>query len=242
MIGVRHRNGRVIHGVGLQRVWVPWRDPSCLCAFDADPGNYVKNGSGVSRWNDLTGRGNHALQSTAVNQPTWIEKDSVFGGRGSLSFGGSHYLKTGVFAAAIRQPCTIYTVANITSNNAAGVLTDGLTSYLLTYVRTNNTISMFAGGSDVGGTTDVRNTSGIVCASFNGASSQLFWNNFREAVATGNAGTNSATGLAIGCANNTWSFLIGKIACILVFSGVHSLGFRSQIGNHLGSKYGIATS
>lgn len=70
-------------------VWNLHREPTCLCAFDADPGNYVRNGSGVSRLDDLTGHGYHALQPTALNQPTWIEKDSDFGGHGSLNFNGT---------------------------------------------------------------------------------------------------------------------------------------------------------
>lgn len=232
MIGIRHRNGRVIHGVGLQRAWVPWRDPSCLCAFDADPGFYVRNGSGVSRWNDITGHGYHALQPTALNQPTWTESDADFRGHGSISFtAAAAVLSTASFPVAIVQPFVVYAVFT-KSPVATGVLLGGSASNIQITARSGGmTLSApnlvyapaLAAGVDVGAFV------------FNGANSMAYTNGV--AGTAGSAGTNGFQNLDIGNFYGTNYPFGSKIAFLAVFqASQHS----ARISKFLGSKYGRA--
>lgn len=58
-----------------QQVWpgeVPAREPDLQLWLDAsDSSSVTLNGSTVSQWNDKSGNGNHATQTTAANQPTY---------------------------------------------------------------------------------------------------------------------------------------------------------------------------
>ena len=238
MIGVRHRNGRVIHGVGLQRAWVPWRDPSCLCAFDADPGNYVKNGSGVSRWNDLTGHGYHALQPTALNQPTWTESDSDFRGHGSLLFNGtSSFLY--VSTIPIPSKMTWYAVAKWGTNSNTKTIIDSYNTpgYRQTiYANGSGRVSCYAGVVLAGGG-DVRGQLCVISYVANGASSVLR-SNAMSPIATGNAGSLPMPSLCIGAYTVDSNMMEGKIVAIYGFTGTHTDAISSRILHHLGSKYG----
>ena len=241
MIGVRHRNGRVIHGVGLQRAWVPWRDPSCLCAFDADPGFYVKNGSGVSRWNDLTGHGYHALQPTALNQPTWVESDADFRGHGSLLFDGS---LSHLFVESIPIPAPFgwFVVAKWGTNSTTKTIVDHYNSpgYRQNLAaNSSGKITGYASSSTITGPLDMRGQVCVMAFVVNGASSALYCNALTP-IATGNAGNMSMPSLNIGALAGQYNMMQGKIASIIGIAGVPSTDKIARILRYLGSKYGRA--
>ena len=233
MIGVRHRNGRVIHGVGLQRVWVPWRDPSCLCAFDADPGNYVRNGSGVSRWNDLTGHGYHALQPTAVNQPTWNENEAIFAGHGSFTCTGSS-VRLNIPTLTIQQPVTVYSVFS-KSAGSTGVLLGGDAASAW-FAATSGVMALRAGVATIVGPAVANVNVGYFILD---STNSVIANN-------GTVGTVGNPGTAVINSPNIGGHYIdgypfgAKIAALYVFTGAHSLAFRTRISKHLGNKYGVA--
>ena len=70
---------------GLQ-LWLDAADPAVL--FDATTGgSLVAADGGVARWEDKSGNGRHATQSTSGNRP--LRKAAVQGGRDVLRFDGS---------------------------------------------------------------------------------------------------------------------------------------------------------
>ena len=241
---IQRRNGRIIHGVGLQRAWAPHRDPSCLCAFDADPGYYVRNGTGVSRWNDVSGHGYHALQPTALNQPAWIESDPDFRGHGSLTFNGtSSFLY--VASIPVPMPFTWYAVVKWGTGGAnAKAVFDayGASGRQTLYsAATTGRVSGFSGTAPIGETVDTRGTVSVAVFVVNGASSAVY-NNSVTAAASGDSGSNAMTALCIGALTSNLNFMEGKMAAIFGFSGAHTSGLRGRITKYLGGKYGKVIS
>lgn len=208
-------------------VWNLHKEPTCLCAFDADPGNYIRNGSGVSQWNDLTGHGHHALQPIAVNQPTWIEKDLDFGGHGSIQF-GSKWLQTGAWS--ITQPLSVYAVCKF-GPDAVQVLMHGLASGQIVMYCNSATISA---GNTVTASVDVRSAVNVIGFALNGASSALYISALTGVA--GNGGTPTSTGLTVGANYSGNQPYTGKLAYLSLYTG----GISSRIISHLGSKYGKA--
>lgn len=72
-------------------VWLDAGDTSTL--FDATTGGSLPAaGGGVGRWEDKSGRGNHATQGTANNRP--VRRASLFAGRDALEFDGANDVLT----------------------------------------------------------------------------------------------------------------------------------------------------
>ena len=237
---IQRRNGRIIHGQGLQRAWAPHRDPSCLCAFDADPGYYVKNGTGVSRWNDISGHGNHALQPTALNQPTWIESDPDFRGHGSLLFDGSlsHFVVNpcpipalftwvAVVKWGIKNSNTILDHYNSPSNRQA------------IYLNAASLPAGYAGGAAITGTSCPANQMSVVAFVAGGTASALYIN-LLSPVATGATGATTMPGFCIGANATQYNMMLGKIAALYGFVGAANSSKIARLLRCLGSKYGIS--
>lgn len=86
--------------------WTPAQITTALWLDAADASTITLNGSTVSQWNDKSGNGNNATQSTAANQPTY--QATGLNSRPTLSFDGSvdgFNLTSGVAA-----PRSIYVV------------------------------------------------------------------------------------------------------------------------------------
>jgi Ca2+-binding RTX toxin-like protein len=73
------------HVSGLQ-LWLDGSDSTTLFA-DVAGTIAITNGAGVALWQDKSGLGNHATQSTLANRPTWVNNGQ--NGKGVLSFDGS---------------------------------------------------------------------------------------------------------------------------------------------------------
>lgn len=57
-------------GAGVAPVFSPLDISNLKAWYKADAG-VTLNGSTVSQWDDMSGSGNHAIQATAINQPTY---------------------------------------------------------------------------------------------------------------------------------------------------------------------------
>jgi hypothetical protein len=78
-----------------------------------------------------------------------------------------------------------------------------------------------------------------VCGVFNGASSAIYvGTNFATAAGTGSIGTNDITRLCVGALTGGGGELVGKVACILAYSGAHDATTRAKVAAYLG-KYGV---
>jgi hypothetical protein len=73
--------------------WTPANISTALWLDAADTSTVILNGSNVSRWDDKSGNGRNATQSTAANQPTYLA--TGFNGKPTLQVDGGDSLALG---------------------------------------------------------------------------------------------------------------------------------------------------
>jgi hypothetical protein len=197
----------------------------------------------ASAWADQSGAGDtnkNALQSTVAKQPAFVATSANLGNRPCLSFSGTadNSLVTGVWAAALAQPCSVYFVGrqNGTLGNHYAFDSINAGTQMAAYGNSGaNSLTAFAGSALPFGTTRVAEVCGC---EFNGASSKLYIN-AKTAVATGAAGANGATGMTIGNYAGGGTFSGWDIAEVAVYTGVLSAGDRALLMDYMGARYGI---
>lgn len=197
----------------------------------------------VSSWADQSGNSNNALQATGANQPTCTA--NLQNGRNGLVFNGTTtYLATNSFTA-LAQPNVLFVVSQLTSPaTTANYAVDGIASgnrnadFLL---GDGSVYQMFAGS--VLATASASNTSAhIKPLVFNGSSSTYSLDN--ALLVTGNAGTNTITGLTIG---SRWdqqaaSFFHGNIYEVIQYNRLLSSAEIIAVNRYLSQKWGITIS
>lgn len=97
--------------------WSPLNLPNLVAWYDASSASHVVlNGSNVSQLTDLSGNGNHATQSTAGNQPAYVQDGSGLNALNYINFatgkGFTHSITT-AFAGS-----TVAMVSGTTSSTA----------------------------------------------------------------------------------------------------------------------------
>lgn len=60
---------------------------NCVGWYEADAADLIFNGSNVSQATDKSLRGNHVVQATTINQPSWNSSDANFNNKPSIDFG-----------------------------------------------------------------------------------------------------------------------------------------------------------
>ena len=192
MIGVRHRNGRVIHGVGLQRAWVPWRDPSCIEWWAADQG-VSQAANAVTSW-----KGRKGTLLTGVGSPLYTPSDSAFAGHSTVSCtvpGQSLYNASfsppdgsSVFAIAQAPPLQTYNRELFDAYSAGRrLIAYGTSGNIIMYSGTPlTTAASYSSGSVL-----------AICASFAGSSSAMYVNS-STAASSGACGSSTITGVVVG--------------------------------------------
>jgi hypothetical protein len=73
---LRSRSRSKIYGP----IWTPARITTALWLDASDASTITLNGSNVTQWNDKSGNGRNAAQSTAANQPTFANSQVTFDG------------------------------------------------------------------------------------------------------------------------------------------------------------------
>ena len=198
-----------------------------------------ENGGKVSQWNDKSGNGHHATQSTESLKP--ISGTATINGNNALKFDGTDdrlensSLTTG-------QPFSVFAV--IKDDISSGSFRtwwsgdSGATRSFLQNSNGNNR-SMWADSYLYNGSSTTNNE--IWTAEFNGSSSVLYVDG--TAGSTGNVGDNSINGFWIGEENGSsdpnWNGLIGEI---LIFDAILSEADRQKIEGYLAHKWGLEAS
>ena len=163
-------------------------DPDTIQLLDGDP---------MSLWMDIGGPGNHLTQVPGARP---VLKRGILNGHSVVRFGGTDdWMSTAnLLPAAQAQPTTIIIVAKVTTNAAAQVIYDGVTTRQYLFKDALDT-----GGAYYGAPTQVTgenpHTWGsfeIYTCVFNGLSSALWINGVAKG--TGDAGTASLTRVILG--------------------------------------------
>lgn len=204
----------------------------CVLWLPADHIVGLSDGDPVAQWDDESGNGYNATQSTGSAKPTY--KTGQQNGLPAVQFDGGDTLTTA--AVTLSQPYTIFVVCSETSGSTNQNIIADKTNIEATVFITSNNLSLYAGStiSQSGGS-----SAWLVGAAIgNGASSNVFRNG--SSVASGNPGTQGySTGFIIGAFRGPVDWFHGYIAEIICYDSSLSTGNREAVENYLGAKYGI---
>lgn len=195
------------------------------------------NGSTVSSWNDRSGNTRHALQGAAGAQPTLVANG--IGGQPALSFDGGDYMD--VTNLTVSRPYTVIVVGTSTSQNGR-FFHDGVSVGSRTVLYGPSGTQIAAYGSVAITATADASSAKIYSALHNSTSSTLRINGSST---SGNLGLSGlASGLRIGVAADlsAGSYLIGRIAEIIVASRALTAAENALIERYLSHRYGITVA
>lgn len=214
------------------RLWFTPRDLSTLYADD-DMTTPASGGGKVGAMVDKSGIRPAALVSVDEARPTLSL--TAAGGRPGLVFTGVEYLIS-TFGATLTQPCTRYAVLAVDASGRGSFRTplDGIVStnrHALAQTNSNRWSVNAGAGSISGGIIDTGLHVFTMC--FNGSSSFLRCDGVP--VYTGQANTQSVTGLVIGGRydQNGSNQFIGVISDVIDYSGVHTVETMEMVEDYL---------
>jgi len=215
-------------------------------------------GRRVERWEDISGRGHHAIACRGERMPEYVADalDSQQGEQGAIDFTGRSVLATLPFSTPLPQPLTIMIVARARGDVT---LVDSLTSRSSRFElchgyptadaisRSAPHVCMTAYGSGettpgpshlLRGRTRATNAWHVYTAIYDGDKSELYVDGIREA--SGKAvGKGSLDGLRLGCDHTATFYLKGAIAELRVFSCHLSPTPRAQLEAAMALRYGL---
>jgi hypothetical protein len=221
--------------------WIPTNISNCILWLRADKGTTIA--TGVSQWNDQSGNGHNVTQSTGSKQPTLNASDSNYNYQSTLSFASANAQVMLSSAWSNNQPTTIFVVGNMSGSNGGEAFFDWTSTELTIYNGNSGTHVVAYAGVGVSGTISSTSVPAAYAAIYNTTSSSIYQNNSQIALATGDAGSSNGTGqMSVGALVGTVDFLNGKIAEMLVYSGVLSTSNIQQVFAYFGSRYALSVS
>ena len=218
---------------------------NCVLWLDAaDATSYTTSGSNVTQWNDKSGAGNNATQSTTASQAT---TGTTLNGLNIMNFTGTRYMQntTMIFPNA---PYTIFAVGYTSTNGYGRLLAGYPDAYLFLGTGSGNTqLATFVGnGGWTDTNTDAPGTSVasacIMCMTNNGTTTGLI-PYVNGVTLTAKSGTcNSFTGFYIGTSGGGGQPWAGYIAEIMVYNYILSTPQRQYVEGYLAGKWGLQGS
>jgi hypothetical protein len=203
-----------------------------------DSTSLTSSGGAVSQWSDKSGSGHHVLQGTAANQPLIIAADEDYGGSQILDFrtvgGNGKYMQSAAWSLA--QPCTWFLVGEFGSENLI-MMVSGLTAGGTHTYFTSSNINYWNAGANIA-TTGYQTNPSITTAQCDTTKSNIWINGYRQGLPS-SCGTNTFNGLTLGCSYAISGFCNGKIASILAYNRILTVGERKCIESFLSTKYGL---
>lgn len=194
------------------------------------------NGSTLTGWNDKGSQANHL--TTISGTPKYYE--NIQNGLSAAYFDGDNDYLSGSDKADIAQPHTEFLVFRPTrwQADASGVYVVSMQS-TQTLGRTGGATTTRAyAGTFLSGASITENTTNLLTAVFNGASSSIQVNN--GTITTGNAGTGTNTNNPrIGAAFDTTEDFMGYVMEWRIYSGALTTEVKTQIQNFLNNKWAI---
>ena len=214
----------------------------------------------VSQWNDASGNGHHATQSTASDQPSFVASDTDFNNQPHVHFDGNDELAIPFSADLNPNNMTIFIVATVDSDTGTyqGVINNytSNTGWLL-YARMTGATNYWqvrtgtgSGQTTINAASDsvVPNTPSIVTFQISGSDGSGGGTTVQTLSVNGvSAATSSAVFTKKSSTSNTpilgqvGSFqLTGQMAEVVMFNRALSTEETKQVEGYLGTKYGIS--
>jgi hypothetical protein len=234
-------------------LWLDAADASTM--FDATSGGSLVAADGaVARWQDKSGNGNHATQSSSGSRP--IRKTGIQNGRDTLLFDGSDDWLSGA-----ATPCTsnAKTIISVTRNSNAV----GGTVYMNRQENDNKFLARqlfaastsFVGGDSVVNNVTITGNFSTTWQSFTISSwtqqttdrAVFYWNNGTSYATTGIPNNeDGGAGYRVGVAQGSSGILIqyhpGDIAELVILNSQASTDTRQRIEGYLAHKWGLTAN
>lgn len=106
----------------------------------------------------------------------------------------------------------------------------------------SNAVTINAGTLLSGSATIETNNSYIVAAYFNGTISKIYMNDSETAISSGDAGSNSLTGLTIGATKSGTEMFAGMISEVIIYDRILAIQERRDVFRYLADKYKITVT
>lgn len=202
-------------------------------------------GDVVGRMEDRAVSADHINQAVVANKPTLQAGPNS---TAAIRFDGTNDYLQGAFTTggSIAQPTTIFVVACLdtvaTNDNITRVLVDGDDAGNRQFIYKANVTDpdewRISAGSSVSSSTSATDDWIIWTVVFDGADS-FAWNN-GLLLCAGSAGANAIDGLTVGTNQGLTAYWDGDVAEVLIYAEALSTRDRNQVGQYLGTKYGLA--
>jgi hypothetical protein len=196
----------------------------------------ASNNDTLSTWADLSGNGRTATAPSG-QEPRFLT--NVLNGRPVVSFKASATKRMATESwTALSQPNTIIFVGKADSGQTFSVLFDGISSNNRHYVSRNNSATqlLFFAGEAQALSVNME-TAKIMSVLFNFNSSRVRLNG--GSATNGTFGIHTLTGLMLGNRHASDFFSCDYIAELLLYDHNVAVADLNDIGNYLGTKWGI---
>lgn len=206
------------------------------CYYDAT--NLCTNGQTIDHWVDKSGNGNQLNYGVGpYNYETGVQNSLP----AVMVTAGATDMHRSTFAnGTLNQPLTMFAVFKAKVDSDYHAITDGPdgTHRACIYIGTDNKLDI-TGGTTLTGPAVTNDTWYVAAVIFNGASSKIYLSK-KTSPTTGDAGTNSLTGIYIGAFYSASFQYENYLGDLLLYSGALS---ESDIGNvlqWLGDRWNIS--
>lgn len=228
-------------------LWTPSELTGLQLWLDADDATTITESSGsVSQWDDKSGNGNHATQSTASAQPTYGTR--FINGKNTLDFAGDDFLESG-FAPALDRTIAIVSAYDSTSGTKISVGARQTTDER-SYIGLNSGDARFAAGDagNIDGNAITANTP-FVQVGYHNSSFELvhYLNGTRDINTTFGGSIGSGQNYYIGGLNsagvlNAATSFDGRVCEVVILDSDIDDSNRQKLEGYLAHKWGTTSS
>lgn len=235
--------------------FAPTQFPGCALWLRADRG-ITFSGTAVSAWADQSGSNDpHKNATVQSSSPSITVVDSTYGCT-TMSFAAAGtptaYLATGAWTTALAQPHTWIVVGHRSSTSNTNFAFDGIGSGAGAFITATNSpygTVQVSGGSTLTSNIGCPWTSkSAVLVEFNTTNTNIYYNDFTNAVGSGNGGSLSFDGATLAGhsigfgGGSTWgnSASPGTLAEIIAFSGLLSGAQKACLKRYLNNRYALS--
>jgi hypothetical protein len=222
---------------------------SIVADYNADVGATVLGGN-ITQWlNQAPGASATSKLAPSGSAPAYNTTDAGYNSHATVQWAGvagTGLITQGAadsWTPTVSQAFTIYCVGQ--SDQSSGQVFVGgqfaVASNISYIAATVTQFQLFANTATVGAAATLTSPC-VMAAIVNGASSSIYVNNSQSALATGNPGAATLTGLCLGTYEAGTLILKGKIARVLIFNAAHTANQLKTLFTDLGARYAIAVT
>lgn len=220
------------------KLWLDASDQSSMFSDTAGT-TQITNGGSVARWNDKSGNGNNATQSTAGSRPTW--NSSGLNSKGTITYDGDDAMDFTPFAQSSQQSIFV-TYQNPSSTYYEVLLNrtyanNGPAIYLSSSTDNASTLYWDGAGPLIITSAPVSTSAKIGYWGWNGTSYSIGDNNLINTVAAAKTNVDQWNGLGL---NGYGQQFTGTLHDVIMYNTQLSTNNQALVNQYQSAKWGIA--